>query len=387
MPIRIIKAVSSSEKDQVYQLRHKVFVEEEARFDTQEKRVFDRFDSFHDSESILAFEKDIPIATLRISYDSPVGLPSFDHYDFSSYIKSLEGKCACVGWLGSLKGYRHHPGLVIGMFKTATRKIRINKNRHIISTIHPPILPLLEKVVGAKAVGDQFFSGHLKVPMIPIHIDLDNLKPGTRETFEDPIAPIIQNSDERRIYKNEEVIIKAGEKGRHAFLVMRGSARVVTGWSTESQALDENHNHLLFGRGQIFGELSLIDGKRRTTTVVCHSNELDLMVLNQKIFYNELVSNPDTANQILKIVTARLRRNIENKPMTSNSELLARIMLDASNSGEKSVNQKWLARQCGIWMNDMNQITEKWINNRWIDIQDENFRILAPNELECLTNL
>jgi hypothetical protein len=73
--------------------------------------------------------------------------------------------------------------------------------------------------------------------------------------------------------------------------------------------------------------------------------------------------------------------------MTSNSELLARIMLDASNSGEKPVNQKWLARQCGIWMNDMNQITEKWINNRWIDIQSENFRILAPEELECLTNL
>ena len=95
MAIRLRLARSSQEKDLVYQLRHRVFVEEERRFSHHSSRVVDRFDCLDETLNILAYDDDLPdpLASLRLTLENPVGLPAAEVYDnhfpFTGAIKGV----------------------------------------------------------------------------------------------------------------------------------------------------------------------------------------------------------------------------------------------------------------------------------------------------------
>ena len=176
MPIRIVVARGLKDKDTVYRLRHQVFIEEEQRFDHPEDRLFDRFDCLDETLNLLAYHGTTPVATMRLTLANPVGLPCSEFFDFGPAVKALDGGVAAIGWLCCLQQYRRHPGLIAGMFKLCVRKIRQGGNRHMISTVHPPVVPLLRNF-GAKPVGEVFVAKGLNVPMQPVHCDFDRFPP------------------------------------------------------------------------------------------------------------------------------------------------------------------------------------------------------------------
>ncbi|WP_372729615.1 cyclic nucleotide-binding domain-containing protein [Nocardioides sp.] len=79
-------------------------------------------------------------------------------------------------------------------------------------------------------------------------------------------------------------------------LVLDGEARV-TVHGTEVRRL---------GPGDHFGELSLIDGKRRSATVVAEGR-LKTLAVPHAVFQNLLADEPDVALGLLKVLCARLR--------------------------------------------------------------------------------
>ena len=378
MPIRLVIARSTAAKAEVYRFRHRVFVEEEQRFDSPVNHITDQYDSFGETINVLAFDGEQPIGSIRVIMENDVGFPADDFYDFSAFRRTLQGSCACIGWLCCTRKYRRHPGLVIGLIKMCFREMRKKGARHVLATLHPPVLPMLERIVGAQAIGPEFVSDTLEVTMLPVHVDLQHLPPGSRETFDDPSGMIFADSDERRIYRKGEVVIRKGDLGNEAFLMMRGSVRVVE---------DDNDNHAggqpMFGPGQLFGELSLLDGGPRTSTIITNSIEADIMVWKRSELLRQLRSDQERALRVLELLGTRLRHQIEGRVPNPPVSLAARILVDSSHRGELPVNMQWLSRQCGIGGHVFQDIMASWEQEHWITT-DHDRGCLAVNDREGL---
>lgn len=97
-----------------------------------------------------------------------------------------------------------------------------------------------------------------------------------------------------------EVLTKLGEFGFEAFIVIEGTVTA----SREGVAL------ATLGPGALFGELALLDGGRRTATVVADA-EVRLLVLSSREFSSLLHSAPSVALKMISQLGARLRRTSE----------------------------------------------------------------------------
>ena len=392
MPILLKAAVSAQEKNEVYKLRYKVFVEEEKRFEYPPDKIFDFYDTLDETVNFIAMEEGEVVGALRMTADNPMGMPASEHYDFSSLIKSTPGGFAGIGWLCIAEQYRRHRGILVGLFKMVFRETKKRGIRNLIAPLHPKILPLL-KWYGAKAIDDEFFSKELQVPMVPIHVAYAEMPPGKRELTQDPQGMILQDSNERRIYRQGESIVEKGMPGNEAFLIMRGSVEILA--HPEEQSTDrhepakdrkEIEANPLLGQGQVFGELSLLDGGPRTVTVVCHSKEVDVMVWTREQFYKQLRGDHEKTMKLCKMLGNRLRKEAEGYSTDRASDaLVATILIDASREGQKAVNLGWLASQSGIWLKEMKELAAEWTDQGLVRCEDG--RTLGICDLERLKKM
>ena len=391
MPIYLKAATSAREKDQVYKLRRKVFVDEEGRFDHSSDRILDFYDTLEENVNFIAKEGEDVVGSLRITIQNEVGMPALEHYDFKPLMKAKEPDLfANIGWLCVSKGYRSHRGMLAALFKMAVRESKKKGVQHLIAPLHPPLLPLLKRF-GARAIDKEFFSKELGVSMVPIHIDYNDLPPGLREFSQDPATILFGDSNERRIYRQGEKIIEKGELGAEAFMIMRGAVEVVLrkdllqtsvqGYRPSDEPTEGNP---LLGQGQVFGELALLDDGPRTADVIGHSKEVDVMVWDRKYFAAQLRSGGNRAVELCKILANRLRKQVEGyRKNESHEALIATIALDASVCGEQDVDLVWLAGQCAVRVKEMEIIMRGWAKEKIVvSSEGHAIKIVDPTKLK-----
>lgn len=391
MPILLKAATTALEKDQVYRLRYKVFVEEERRFAHDLDRIFDFYDTLDENVNFIAKEDDKVVGSLRVTMDNPVGIPALDHYDFRPMMAETPGRFAGIGWLCISEKYRRHRGILPALFKMIVRETKNRGIEHLIAPLHPPILPLLERF-GAQPVAPEFFSSELNVSMVPIHINYGELPPGLREFSQDPLRIPFDDSNERRIYRQGEEIVEKGAPGTEAFLIMRGSVEVVLRQdvnhrrrASDKSANESSESNPLLGPGHVFGEFSLLDGGPRTASVIGHSKEVDVMVWTREQLFEQLRTDQKKAFKLCKMLTRRFRMEIEGyQKDQSHESLVATIMMDASRKGAETVNLPWLARQCGFRGQEMKALMQRWAFDKMIEfINDgQTIQICEPSRLK-----
>jgi CRP-like cAMP-binding protein len=309
MAIELRTVRSTADKAEVYRLRYKVFVEEEQRFHLTMDHIFDRFDSFEETCNFLALDNGEAVAGIRLVLDGPAGLPAGHAFDFEPLRQTLIGGCATVGWFCIRKAYRRHPGLVVSLIQMCFRRMRRHGARHVLAVVHPPALALLRRLVGARPLAPQFEDQALGVPIVPVHVDLENLPSGSRERFVDPEERLFADSGERRLYRKDEVIFQRGDAGGEVFQVLRGVVRIQP--DGDPVAAVAAHTGLLLGPGQFFGELSALDGRARSATLVALSEHVDLMVWQHAEIIDQLWASPDCALRLCRMLAARLRGAME----------------------------------------------------------------------------
>jgi CRP/FNR family cyclic AMP-dependent transcriptional regulator len=96
------------------------------------------------------------------------------------------------------------------------------------------------------------------------------------------------------------VLTKQGEPGLEAFIIVEGEA--------SANRNDRMIAHL--GPGALVGELALLDGDRRTATVVADT-DLRLLVLSQREFSSLLGAAPSVGRKIIGQLGKRLRKATE----------------------------------------------------------------------------
>lgn len=361
MAISIKVAKTAEDVDAVLRLRHQVYVDDRRFFEPRPDGVFfDRFDCYPSTRSILARESALPgatpIGTVRFACATSVGLPCDSFFDSSSVVAGLEGGVGTVGMLAVAKNFRHSIGLVSGLFKFAAREILRAGGRHIVAPVSPDAEPLL-RALGGRQIGDVLH--HESVDMTPLHIDLEALNPFFREHVIDPKNPIFDDLEERRLYARGEAIIREGECGDEAFVIMRGSVRVIDGQPESGQVIS------LLGPGQIVGDMALLDGGARSASVVVHSRVLDVAVIPKDAFQHRLASDGAFCRQMVQILGARARKAMLHLPQDSLLEydqttLTANVLIEGSVGGTKSVDRGWLAAECGLRLGELASTLERW---------------------------
>jgi small-conductance mechanosensitive channel/CRP-like cAMP-binding protein len=126
--------------------------------------------------------------------------------------------------------------------------------------------------------------------------EVDFLKPLTPDALTQ-----VANSLRPLLHETGRTIVRQGDEGDSLFLISRGRVGVWIG-DTENEAQPV----ATLGRGQCFGEMSLLTGARRTATVRT-VEDTELLVLGKAEFRDILLADPKVLESLSQILALRQR--------------------------------------------------------------------------------
>jgi CRP/FNR family transcriptional regulator, cyclic AMP receptor protein len=97
-------------------------------------------------------------------------------------------------------------------------------------------------------------------------------------------------------FRPGEVMVKELDAGQYLLIVTAGTAKVLRGGKSIGTV----------GRGEVIGEMSLLDGGPRSATIVAE-REVDALLLYGTAFRKLLADHPEMTLNLLLAQTARLR--------------------------------------------------------------------------------
>lgn len=115
------------------------------------------------------------------------------------------------------------------------------------------------------------------------------------------IAAIAQ----RKRYGSRETVVQQADPGGELFVIVSGHLKVV---SAGSDGRDNALN--VMGPGEVFGEISLLDGEPRSATVTS-LDRCELLIIRRDPFMRLLESSARTSIELLKVLTKRVRKLTE----------------------------------------------------------------------------
>jgi N-acyl-L-homoserine lactone synthetase len=296
MAERIKVAQSSWELDELFKMRHAVYVEQGHYMVAREDgRIYDRFDCYPTTVNIVAISDEKIIGGVRLSEGSCAGLPSDEFFDFSPFLPRENARVANGSMLCVDQSYRHRKRLtssLMGMFYYLSHLRGIT---HIVTPANPEIEDIFAQT-GYEKVAASCFHHSSGLEGRPMILDMEKLN----DRFVDFISR--QNIDhflkdfQREFYCQGETIIHKDRPGNVAYIVVEGKVAVLLEKPVRKTVeLDV---------GAIFGEMALITDRIRTADVVAKT-DVDLMVIEKEPFFEQLKEQPENYLRLLRIVSNR----------------------------------------------------------------------------------
>lgn len=197
----------------------------------------------------------------------------------------------------------------------------------------------------------------------------------------------------RRTVPSKTVIVSQGSEGRDMFIVVSGSLRVSV-LSDEGKEI----SFVVLRDNDYFGELSLIDGRRRSATVTAIETT-ELLVLCHAEYQWLLREYPQTAIQLLTrmllTLANRLRATDElyqDSVFLDVSARLAKFLLGASDrkvesgSGERLLHIQLSQYELGTLVNasreSVNKQLREWEAQGIVDVKSGKISLLKPERLK-----
>lgn len=102
-------------------------------------------------------------------------------------------------------------------------------------------------------------------------------------------------------FKSGAVILRKGDEGASAYLIVSGAAEVILGEGAKARTV------ATLGPGDVFGEMSLLAPGPRSATVRATA-DTECTVTSYDEFMDALQTNPEQAMQFMKTLVMRLRK-------------------------------------------------------------------------------
>ncbi len=133
-------------------------------------------------------------------------------------------------------------------------------------------------------------------------------------------------------FPKDKIILLEDEEGDTLFIIIKGKVKVTT--------FSENGKEVIFsllGEGDFFGDMSLLDGKPRSASVISMEDS-ELQLIRRAEFYRLLEEHPRIALKLLEELASRLRKadeRIESLALLDVTGRIAGILLQLA--GERGV--------------------------------------------------
>src|SRR6266852_3931466 len=106
----------------------------------------------------------------------------------------------------------------------------------------------------------------------------------------------------RRTFRNGEVIFHRDDPGQVLYIIKEGKVKICL-ISPDGQEI----SLVVFGRGEYFGDLALLDGLPRSADAIA-LERVECYTLQRSDFHNAIMKNPRIAIQIMEVLCERLRK-------------------------------------------------------------------------------
>jgi CRP-like cAMP-binding protein len=194
-----------------------------------------------------------------------------------------------------------------------------------------------------------------------------------------------------RRYTKGRIIFGEGDPGSHLYLVASG--RVSVGVSSPDGRFLELH---VFGPGEVFGELALLDDEPRSADAIAQE-PCELLLLARTDFLRFLKAHPDVAIRLLRVLSRYLRRTNQQAAHIAflpAPARLAQVLLDLAESRSGSagnsnghtfrVTQLELATRIGATRETVNRCLSEFEDQGLIHARRGQVTIVAPARLREL---
>lgn len=308
MPIRVKIANSPLELDALFKTRHRVFVEEEGYLKKRpDGRIFDQFDAFSTTVNIVAMVNKQVVGGLRITEWSDGGTPSDDFFDFRPYIPGKATKIATASMLCLQSEFRKFNRLCFMMLSMGTYWAISKKVSHTVAAINPLVERLLGSV-GFQRLGSPFHDEAHGVDVLPMLLDVNQVGSNFLKMAEFQGFYGSLRTFDRELYRAGEKIIEGGTKSDTAYVIVDGHVAISRPGRRAGDPPDQVLSKL--EPCEIFGEVALLTNKPRSADAYAMT-DVDLMVIEREIFWEQLQGNPDLQLKLLQLFGHRLADTYE----------------------------------------------------------------------------
>jgi CRP/FNR family transcriptional regulator, cyclic AMP receptor protein len=190
----------------------------------------------------------------------------------------------------------------------------------------------------------------------------------------------------------DTIILLEDEEGDTLFILIKGKVKVTT--------FSESGKELIFsilGEGDFFGDMSLLDGKPRSATIIS-LEESELRMIRRSDFNNLIEKHPRIALKLLEELTSRLRRadeRIESLALLDVTGRIAGVLLQLAdyqgNKNQKNIQIKArpthqeLANMVGTTRETVTRVLKQLENKNYITIDGKD--IIIPEPLKFKNDL
>jgi flavin reductase (DIM6/NTAB) family NADH-FMN oxidoreductase RutF len=115
-------------------------------------------------------------------------------------------------------------------------------------------------------------------------------------TLPPEILAAIMAAGEERSYEPDATVVREGEPGDELFVILEGEARIQRG----------GNDLAVFGPGEFFGEIAVLDGRPRSADVVA-ATSLRCLTVSREVLREALEGEPKAAWAMLQVLAGRLR--------------------------------------------------------------------------------
>ena len=224
-------------------------------------------------------------------------------------------------------------------------------------------------------------------PLAPI--EFLRCHPAFRQLPANALEQIRSHCIRKRVLRGALIFAK-GDPGSRVIAVLDGTVRI-------SVPTINGHEVVLaqVSRGEVFGELALIDGQPRSANATAIEN-CELMVIERCNFLPFILSYPDVAIKLLELVSARLRQSNEQFEYVMFTGLpvrLARAILKLLKMTECDVGplrlvitQRELSEMIGASREATNKRLRIWEKRGWIRLDHGALTVLNGRALSQITD-
>ena len=297
MPLLVKIAETAGELDRVFQMRHRVYVEQGGYMAaTADGRVYDRFDAFPSTTNFVAYEGEEMVGGVRAMQDTGAGTHADDYYDFRPHLPPS----AIVGSGSQLwvdEKYRGHRHIVPTLMNLSFYYLASQGVSHMVATVNPEVEKSFYRC-GYQPVGPVMTQPHSGLPFRPLILEISQIAPPIRAFIESQQAAQLLRGYNRMVLAPGERLFAEGEPSNAAYLVIDGEVDAVT-----------DHGAVPLGPGQLVGELGVILGWPRSADIISQKGALLLHIPKDDLL-QECDRRPELWRALLRTVAERLYHTV-----------------------------------------------------------------------------